>query len=436
MVSMLRAVATATLLLALGGAPSAAAATDPLRQQQYGLDIVQSDEAHLVSTGVGATVAVIDTGVRADHPDLQGRVLPGHDFVDGDGTPQDGDGHGTHVLGIVGATAGNGIGVSSVAPGATLLPVRVLGDDGSGNTDNIVKGIDYAIAQRADVINLSLGETIPLSGLGVASDIGDAVDRALDRGIVVVAAAGNTGVPFCEQPSGRDRLLCVGSVDRRRQRSSFSSFGVGLGLVAPGGSASPTRGEDILSTYNTGGYTELAGTSQATPHVAGVAALLVSLGMRGQDAVRRILATAADAGVPGPDAEFGAGIVNARMAVEGLVPAPGSPAAAGAAKPAGTAAPKVVTAAVVQRRRAVRRTGVRVRCRARRSGRCSVLVTRRGRRLAAGARQVSAGRTAVIDARLTAAGRRLVALGLPVRVRVTVRVPGVGVRRLLVTLRR
>ncbi len=297
---------------------AAAAAGDPLRSQQYGLDMIETDAAHRAATGRGAIIAILDTGVLATHPDLQGgRLLQGRDFVGaGDDTPQDAvDGHGTHVLGIAGATEGNGVGVASVAPGATMLPVRVLGDDGSGDVQDVVEGIDYAIAQKADVINLSLGG-LPL--VGSAEEFDAAIDRALDAGRVVVAASGNDGVPTCSQPSGRGRLLCVGSVDKRGLRSFFSNFAGALGVSAPGGSALPLPGENILSTFNDGDYTEMAGTSQATPHVAGVAALLVEKGLRGQAAVRRILATARDAGMPGPDAEYGAGIVNAKNAVTGL----------------------------------------------------------------------------------------------------------------------
>ncbi|HEV7460902.1 MAG TPA: S8 family serine peptidase, partial [Solirubrobacteraceae bacterium] len=116
------------VLLAVAGllavAPAARAAPDPLRPQQWGLDMIEADPAHQVGSGSGAVVAVIDSGVQADHPDLAGRLLSGYDFVDNDGTPQDGNGHGTHVTGIVAADANNGIGVEGVAPGAMVLPVR------------------------------------------------------------------------------------------------------------------------------------------------------------------------------------------------------------------------------------------------------------------------------------------------------------------------
>src|SRR4051794_40020191 len=121
--------ATIGCLLAFAGV-SAAATNDPLRPQQWGMDMIEADAAHAITSGAGATVAVIDTGVQRSHEDLAGRLLQGHDFVDDDDDPADGDGHGTHVTGIVAANANNGIGVMGGAPAAKVLPVRVLNDDG------------------------------------------------------------------------------------------------------------------------------------------------------------------------------------------------------------------------------------------------------------------------------------------------------------------
>jgi subtilisin family serine protease len=382
----MRVLAGAIVLGVLALAPAyALGAGDPLRSQQWGLDMIESDAAHQTDRGSGAVVAVVDSGVDAGHPDLQGRLLPGHDFVDNDDTPQDGNGHGTHVTGIIAANAGNGVGVSSVAPGAKVMPIRVLDDNGDGDVPRVVEGIDYAVDHGAQVINLSLGPDVPL--VGSDASYSAAIDRALDRGVVVVAAAGNDGVPTCEQPSGQGRLLCVGSVDRRGMRSFFSSFGQGLGVTAPGGSSVPVQGEDILSTWNDGGYETLAGTSQAAPHVSGVAALLVSKGLRGQAAVKRILATAKDAGTPGPDPQYGAGIVDARAAVAGLS---GGGAASSAAR---------VSIARVQRLRTAIRHGIKVRCRATGRGRCRAKAKRGKRVLAYGTHRVKAGVTVTTWAR-------------------------------------
>ncbi len=396
-------------------ATAAEAANDPLRSQQYGLDIVESDAAHAVSTGRGAVVAIIDSGVRATHQDLQGRLLPGFDFVDDDPDANVGatsDGHGTHVLGIAGANEGNGVGVSSVAPGAMYMPVRVLGDDGSGSSEDVARGIDFAVAHGAHVINLSLGDQT--GAIASSPEFSHAIDRALAAGRVVVAAAGNTGLPVCEQPSAENGLLCVGSVDENRRRSFFSSFGSGLGVMAPGGSA--LLGRDIISAFNENdaSYTEMAGTSQAAPHVAGVAALLVSKGLRGQAAVQRILATASDAGPEGPDPEYGAGIVNARRAVAGL----GSDQAGGGGAGSGA----LVSVRRRQRIRTVLRRGIRVRCRASGAGRCKVGARMRKRRVAAGSRRLRAGRTVVVTARLNRRGRKVARRALRARRRVRLQV--------------
>ncbi|HEX6736801.1 MAG TPA: S8 family peptidase [Vicinamibacteria bacterium] len=421
---MMRLVPALLLALALALPAPALGAGDPLRPQQWNLDMIESDAAHATARGTGAVVAVVDSGVNAGHPDLGGRLLPGHDFVDDDGTPQDGDGHGTHVTGIVAANDGNGVGVSSVAPGARVLPVRVLNDSGAGDSGDVAAGIDYAVAHGAQVINLSLGEDVPL--IGGSPEFSAAIDRALDKGVIVVAASGNNGLPACEQPSAQGRLLCVGAVDRRGMRSFFSSFGQGLGLVAPGGSgasAALNTGEDVLSTWRTGGYEELAGTSQAAPHVAGVAALLVSKGVRGQAAANRILATAKDAGPPGPDPEYGAGIVNARAAVAGLS---GSAGGSGAR----------VWIPRVQRLRSVLRRGIKVRCRAAGAGRCRARATRRKRTLAYGSRRVKPGTTVTLYAKPNRRGRAVIRRALrrhrSLRVRVRITLPGTGpVRRLI-----
>src|SRR2546423_853426 len=139
--------------------PATASASDPLRSQQWGLDMIQADAAHSTSTGSGVVVAVIDTGVLASHEDLAGRLAAGRDFIQqpNDDTPQDENGHGTHVSGIIAADANNGKGIEGVAPEAKILPIRVLDANGEGDTDTVAKGIDYAVAQHVDVINLSLG---------------------------------------------------------------------------------------------------------------------------------------------------------------------------------------------------------------------------------------------------------------------------------------
>jgi subtilisin family serine protease len=328
-----------------------------------------------------------------------------------------------------------------VAPGARVLVVRVLDNDGSGSSDDVIAGIDWAVAHGADVLNLSLGPDPPI--LGNDPNFDAAIDRALDRGVIVVAAAGNTGIPVCEQPSGNGRLLCVGAVDREENKAFYSSFGDGLGISAPGGAAFGPITDDILSTYaktsvndpSLGPYEYLAGTSQATPHVAGVAALLVSLGVRGQAAVQRILQTAHDVGLPGPDPMFGAGIVDARAAVAGLA-RPGAGGSGGGGSVGATlgasGSAARISLARIQRIRTVLRRGIVVRCTAAGAGRCRVRAYRSGRRIASGSRALRVGRVAVVHARLTARGRALLLANLrrrhPRTLRATVYVALPGVR--------
>jgi subtilisin family serine protease len=421
------------ILACLAAAAPAAAAPDPLRPQQWGMTMIGADAAQATTTGAGATVAVIDTGADFGHPDLQGRLAAGRDLVGSDDNPADGEGHGTHVAGIVAANADNGVGVIGVAPGARVLVVRVLDDEGSGSLDWVAEGIDYAVNHGADVINLSLGTDMPLLGGGAGSPFDRAIDRALDAGAVVAAAAGNDGLPACDQPSAGGRLLCVGAVDRSGGHSLYSNFGRGLGISAPGGSG-VGGGADILSTYLGGTYREEAGTSQATPHVSGVAALLVSLGVRGQAAVQRILQTARDAGFAGPDSFYGAGIVDARAAVAGLARTGGGPAPrSGASGPAAR-----ISLARVLRIRDVLRRGIAVRCAAAGRGHCRVWADAGRRRIATGARAVSVGRAVTVVARLTPRGRAQLWAALrsrrPRTIRATVRIALPGVRTQLRTL--
>jgi subtilisin family serine protease len=396
---------TVVVALLVGSVLPASAAADPLRDRQWNLDMVEADAAHAGSVGTGAVVAVVDSGIAAGHPDLAGRLVPGRDVVDGDASPDDGEGHGTHVAGIVGASTGNGVGVESVAPGAGLMPVRVLAADGSGTTASVAEGIDWARTHGADVINLSLGSEVPIVGAVGGDAVDAAIRRALAAGIVVVAAAGNSGLPVCEQPAAAAGLLCVGAVDRRRERALFSSFGSGLAIVAPGGSALPLPGEDVLSTYPPDGYEEMAGTSQAAPHVAGAAALLVSLGVRGREAVDRLLATATDLGAAGVDPVYGHGLVNARAAVAGLAQRP---------------SPRPF---VRVRRRQPAARAVRVRVRSAANGRVRIRVRSGRRTVARATRALVAGRAYTVVARLNRGARRAGRAGR-FHARVRVRLPG------------
>jgi subtilisin family serine protease len=412
------------LLLCLAIPAGASAAGDPLRPQQWGLDMIQADAAHSTSTGSGAVVAVIDTGVLASHEDLAGRLVAGRDFVQtpNDDTPQDENGHGTHVSGIVAADENNGKGIEGVAPGAKVMPIRVLDANGEGDAEVVAKGIDWAVDHHADVINLSLGGSAVDSIIGSDEKFTAAVQRATSQGIVVVAAAGNDTAPFCEQPTVSGPLLCVGAVDRRGMRTFYSSSG---DIVAPGGTAlTGDPSEDILSTWNDGHYMTLAGTSQATPHVAGVAALLVSLGLHGQAVVDRLKSTATPA-----DSTLcpmcGAGIVNAKAAVAGLGGSNGGNNGGGSTG-GGTTKKAGLSYAHTQKIKRVRKSGVKATCKPTKAGRCKVRVRARGKLIATGSRSVSGAGRFGVSAKLTSAGRKMLKKAKSVNATLIATVPGGG----------
>ena len=418
---MTRRAATALALTSLALVPAdAVAAPDPLRGEQWNLDAIGADAAHAVSLGAGAVVAVVDSGVQGSHPDLAGNVIDGPDLVERDVTPNDEHGHGTNIAGIIAASKANGIGIHGAAPAARILAIRVLDEQNSGTTDQEAAGIDAAVAGGAHVINLSLspGPNIAKQLLPDSSLV-RAIDRAAAAGIVVVAAAGNDAVPLCAQPLLAGKILCVGAINRAGVRSSYSNYAVRVDIVAPGGERRVN--EAIVSSQLGGGFSAMAGTSQATPHVAAAAALLVSLGLRGRAVIDRLEQTATDLGNP---AQLGHGLLNMPAAVAGL--ASSSPATA----------PPALSATVPRRVRfsTIRRRGLRVVCTSPLPGRCTIRVTRGRQLLARGSRRVGAGVATPIRARLTAGGRRALARRDRIAARVDVSAPGAAGVQLTTTL--
>ena len=330
------------------GAPAAAQAApnDPLYGLQWGQQQLHTEPAWTRSTGAGQTIAVVDSGVDLDHPDLAGKIAGGATFT-GCATSANGCGngdwesaasagppstHGTHVAGIAAATTNNGTGVAGTAPDASLLAVKVLTEDG-GSFEEIAAGIRWSADNGADVINLSLGALPGVQALeitGAITDATEAVEYARSKGVVVVAAAGNDFASICGSPSFNNGAVCVTSTDRNEQRSAFSNFGVKPDMqvvAAPGGAALLSCEDDIISTVPVSaengaceeneGYDHYAGTSMATPHVAGVAALLTAQGRTDDQTVAVLQSTAR---TPGTGTRgtytpaYGKGIVDADAA--------------------------------------------------------------------------------------------------------------------------
>lgn len=215
-----------------------------------------------LTQGEGVKVAILDTGVDTDHPDLADAIIESKDFT-GDGI-EDENGHGTHCAGVVGARL-NGVGFVGVAPKSELMIGKVLDNSGSGAYSWISEGIYWATESGANVISMSLG------GAGSDAELYKAIQFALFHGVFIVCAAGNEGSLFSNSvgyPGRYGGVITVASHDSNGNPSGFSSRGGEVDVMAPG--------SDIWSTYKKGGYAELSGTSMATPFVAGLAALIAS----------------------------------------------------------------------------------------------------------------------------------------------------------------
>lgn len=303
------------------------APNDPFYRHQWHLDQIQMPKAWTRNRGEGVVVAVIDTGVAyrdvdgrfKQVPDLaEPRFVPGWDFVDGDDTPDDEHGHGTHVAGTIAQSTNNGVGVAGVAPLARIMPIRVLDARGGGSWGSVAAGIRWAADHGADVINMSLGGGIN------SQAIASAIAYAHRKGVVVVAAAGNTGRGRVQYPAANRFTIAVGAVRFDETLSFYSSYGSALDVVAPGGDLRVDQNNDGMPDgvlQNTilpraparSDYLAFQGTSMAAPHVAGVAALLRSAGVRDPAAIERILKESAKS--KKDRSRYGAGLIQANDAL-------------------------------------------------------------------------------------------------------------------------
>ena len=291
---------------------------DSQRRRQWALDRLAAEKVWRKSSGTGVVVAVVDTGVQADHPDLKGQMLKGWDFVESDGKAGDRNGHGTHVAGIIAAKANNKRGIAGLAPSSRILPVRVLNSAGNGSTVAVARGIVYAVRKGADVINLSLAGSNP------DAQVQAAVRYAVRRGVVVVAAAGNSGCNApTTYPAAFPGVIGVGASDRAGGVAPFSNCGTYVDVVAPGTGITSTmikRPSLALPCAYGKSYCALDGTSMASPHVAAAAAILISRTKHRLSLSKvayLLTARADDIVTPGYDTASGRGVLNIRRALVG-----------------------------------------------------------------------------------------------------------------------
>jgi subtilisin len=298
--------------LVVEGQPTVLAETIP-----GGVSQINAPPAWDCSRAKGIRVAVLDTGIDGTHPDLVANYKGGVSFVPGE-TPADGNSHGTHCAGTI-AAAINGIGVVGVAPAASLYAVKVLSNSGSGNWSWLIAGINWCIANKMNVLSMSLG------GGGAPSALETMCNTAFANGLLLVAAAGNsghtpTGVPSTVgQPGKYKTVIAVSAIDSANVIAPFSSAGPEVEICA--------NGVNVLSTIPGGGYGTKSGTSMACPHVSGAAAVVWGAHRFANNMqIWNLLgATAFNLGPPGWDALYGYGRVDVNLAASAMFPAPAVP---------------------------------------------------------------------------------------------------------------
>ena len=286
----------------------------PAQTTPLGILKIKADQVWSKTTGSGINVAVIDTGIQADHPDLQANIKGGVNFVPTARSWNDDNGHGTHVAGTI-AALNNAIGVVGAAPNVNLYAVKVLDRTGRGLWSYVVNGINWAVSTHSDadssndinVITMSLG------GSSAPVELENAVNNAYNAGIVIVAAAGNEGdgniqTTEISYPAAYSNVIAVGAIDSNENAPYWSNTGSYVDFVAPGVS--------IYSTYKRSTYATMSGTSMATPHVTATVALLLSvypnLGPSG--VYTKLKQTAKDLGSNGFDNQYGWGLIDALAA--------------------------------------------------------------------------------------------------------------------------
>ena len=288
---------------------------DPDYSKQWNLRSINMERAWDDAQGEGITVAVIDTGITPV-PDLKDTTfVAGYDFVNNQVEALDDNGHGTHVAGTIAQSTNNGYGVAGIAYKAKLMPLKVLSAEGSGTVSDIAEAIRFAADHGADVINMSMG------GFGDSQVLQDAIAYAHQRKVVIVAAAGNANANAAAFPARYANVIAVSALDATGVKAPYSNFGAGVDLAAPGGSlgqesdAGGILQETLDPATGNPAWRSLQGTSMAAPHVAGVAALLKSVGIDDPEEIATLLKTSARTVENDTLNHYGAGQLDAGAAV-------------------------------------------------------------------------------------------------------------------------
>ncbi|WP_144462746.1 S8 family peptidase [Siminovitchia fortis] len=275
------------------------------RNYQWNLPAVGTERGWNFTRGSDdVTIAVVDTGVDLNHPDLSGRLAKGYNVLAKNDNPNDDNGHGTHVAGIIAAVTNNAEGVAGVTWYNPVMPVKVMNAEGIGGSFDVAEGIRWAADHGADIINLSLGN------YQSSQVLEDAIRYALDKDIVVVAAAGNDNTSQPSFPAALPGVISVAAVDWEGKRAPFSNYGDHIDIAAPG--------VYIPSTFTDGQYASLSGTSMAAPHVSALAGLIRSVNpnMKNTEVVEMMTKTTQKAGTEVPDIYYGNGIIDNSEALQ------------------------------------------------------------------------------------------------------------------------
>ena len=284
---------------------------DPDYGKQWNMRSINIEAAWDETKGSGMTVAVIDTGI-SPVPDLETtKFVQGYDFVNDQIDALDDNGHGTHVAGTVAQSTNNGYGVAGVAYEASLMPLKVLSAGGSGTVSDIAESIKFAADNGADVINMSLG------GGGVSELMQEAIDYAHTKGVVIIAAAGNSAQNSASYPARYPHVIGVSALDSVGQKAPYSNYGAGVDISAPGGSETGKIVQETINPKtNEAVFAGFQGTSMASPHVAGVAALIKASGVTNPDDIETVLQQSSRSVEEDPLNHFGAGQLDGGAAVK------------------------------------------------------------------------------------------------------------------------